>query len=785
MRGIPVHEAHCVSHGRLLPYLPILELLRTYFGITEGDGEREARQKIAEALLLLDRDFEPALPMFFDFLGVADPDRPVQAPGPAMQRRLFGAVRRVVEAEARREPSVVLVEDLHWIDDASAEFLVHLIDGALAAHGLMLLNFRPEFRAAWMERTGYRQIPLLPFDRDAVDALLANLLGHHPSVAGLGALLHERTGGTPFFIEEVVRELAETGALEGEPGNYRLTTPLVDVHVPATVQAVLAARIDRLAEPEKALLQTASVIGKEFSEHALGAVSDLPEAELRAACASLVRSELLVERELYPQPLYGFFHPLTQEVAYGSQLVERRRRVHAAVARMLQNGDPGLLDERAALIAHHLEGAGENAEAARWLHRAQGWILRKGALGELGRHDRKILTLLDGAPETEDFVTLWIEVATAVLLTQVWFGQHVADADALLARSEQLAKRVANPWVRATPTEVRGVLTLLRAGLEGQRVLRDPGAGLRNRQDVGRRGAAARQHHPATCSPETTVRPALRGSCSRRTSTVTTPTSTSLGHPVSIQRYYHAMALMETGQLAKARELLDALAAEGFEYNIDEERFRILLAELSGDTAGTLERGRRAMATIEGYTGVHQTQSIQCVAALEALACANLLNARWQPCAEAAREALAIAAASSVGNWIAPPLLAQLAEAELGLGEIEAARRTADEAVARMRKHETRGRETRALLARARVLLATEGVSGVTRIRRDLDDALALCDRNGTPAWEPLIREEAARLHALCGESHRAAQEKRAALELYTNLGATGHAARLRGELAS
>ena len=300
-RGIPVHEAHCVSHGRLLPYLPILELLRTYFGITEGDGEREARQKIAAALLLLDRDLETALPMFFDFLGVPDPDRPVQAQGPAMQRRLFGAVRRVVEAEARREPSVVLVEDLHWIDDASAEFLAHLIDGALATHGPMLLNFRPEFRAAWMERNGYRQIPLLPFDRDAVDALLANLLGHHPSVAGLGALLHERTGGTPFFIEEVVRELAEVGALEGEPGSYRLTTPLVNVHVPATVQAVLAARIDRLPEPQKALLQTASVIGKEFSEHALGAVSDLPEAELRAACASLVRAELPVERELYPQ----------------------------------------------------------------------------------------------------------------------------------------------------------------------------------------------------------------------------------------------------------------------------------------------------------------------------------------------------------------------------------------------------------------------------------------------------------------------------------------------------
>jgi hypothetical protein len=134
-RGIPVREAHCVSHGRLVPYLPILELLRTYFGIGEQDGEREVRQKIAGALLLLDRELEPGLPMFFDFLGVPDPERPMVEQGTAMQRRLFGAVRRVVEAEARRQPGVVLMEDLHWIDDASAEFLTPLIDGVLASRG--------------------------------------------------------------------------------------------------------------------------------------------------------------------------------------------------------------------------------------------------------------------------------------------------------------------------------------------------------------------------------------------------------------------------------------------------------------------------------------------------------------------------------------------------------------------------------------------------------------------------------------------------------------------------
>src|SRR5262249_45853194 len=256
-------------------------------------------------------------------------------------------------------------------------------------------------------------------------------------------------------------------------------------------------------------------------------------------------------------------------------------------------------------------------------------------------------------------------------------------------------------------------------------------------------------------------------------------------NPLRHMRYYHAMALMESGRLAEGRALLDTLAADSFEYPVDEERFRILLAELSGEVAGTLERGRRAMATIEGYAGVHQTQSIQRVAALEAVACSNLLHARWQPSADAAREALAIAEATGVGRWVASPLRAQLSEAELGMGAGEAALRTADEAVARMRRHEMRGRETRALLARARVLLATEGVSAVAAIRRNLDDALALCERYGIAAWEPLIREEATRLYVLRGESDRAAQEQRTVLELYTRLGATGHAARLRRELAS
>jgi hypothetical protein len=228
--------------------------------------------------------------------------------------------------------------------------------------------------------------------------------------------------------------------------------------------------------------------------------------------------------------------------------------------------------------------------------------------------------------------------------------------------------------------------------------------------------------------------------------------------------------LIETGAFAEGRALLDELARGSFEYTIDEERFRILLAELSGDSSGTMERGQRAMAALERDAG--ELVTIARVAALEALAAAHLLNRSWAGCAEAAREALALGDRTAVGLWIALPLQAHLAEAELGLGDAAAAQQVADGAVGGLRRHELRGRETRALLARIRVLLATTGAAAAERVQRDIDDALALCELNGTPPWEPLLREEQARLYALCGQPERAAEERRA----------TGHAARMRRE---
>src|SRR5262249_20765318 len=225
---------------------------------------------------------------------------------------------------SEEQPTITLVEDLHWLDEASGEFLAHMVDARAGSRTLLLLNFRPEFHAEWMQKSWYRQIPLMPLGKEAIAELLSDLLGTGPIIASLVDPIHARTSGNPFFMEEVVQSLIESKQLKGERGAYRLVTPIEQLEVPATVQAVLAARIDRLPEREKRLLQTASVIGKDFAEQLLAEVAELSPEELKASLAALHRAEFVHEQAIYPVAEYAFKHPLTQEVALGSLLKDRR-----------------------------------------------------------------------------------------------------------------------------------------------------------------------------------------------------------------------------------------------------------------------------------------------------------------------------------------------------------------------------------------------------------------------------------------------------------------------------
>jgi predicted ATPase len=210
-REIAVYEAHGIAHGKAVPLLPILEFWRGYFGITEHDTPRAARDKIAGRMLLLDETLVEGLPLLFDFLGVPDPERSAPPLGPEVrQRLLLDLIRRLARARSAREPAVVLFEDLHWFDRASEEFIENVVvEVAPGNRTLVLLNFRPEYHAAWMQRSYYQQLPLLPLGPEAIEELFADLLGGDPSLHPLRELVRERTGGNPFFIEEIVQSLIE------------------------------------------------------------------------------------------------------------------------------------------------------------------------------------------------------------------------------------------------------------------------------------------------------------------------------------------------------------------------------------------------------------------------------------------------------------------------------------------------------------------------------------------------------------------------------------------------
>jgi|SRR5689334_9780539 len=440
-RGIEVFECQAQAHGKTIPFMPVLQMLRSYFGIADGDSERIAREKIAGRALLLDSGFSEDLPLLFDFLGVPDPDRPLpQLSAEARHRALRGAVCRLVRAPNRRDSIVTIVEDLHWMDEGSAILLGELISSVAGTKTLAIVNFRPEYQSPWTTEDTYRGISLEPLGPEHTRELLHDLAGEDPSLDGLGELIHERTAGNPFFVEEIVRGLAEAGYLEGERGAFRLARPVEDAGVPASVQTVLAARIDRLGPAAKRLLQAASVTSEEIGERALELVSGQGGDDgYRAALCELTDGGFLYETEIYPERVFAFRHPLTREVAYGSQLAEQRAATHAATARALIELNPDRHDELAALIASHMESGGETREAARWSARAAHWAGSSRPQDAL-RLWRRAMELTEQLEEDEE--TRAMAVATRLLqLDFAWrLGMDSEEEARLAAEAEEMAR---------------------------------------------------------------------------------------------------------------------------------------------------------------------------------------------------------------------------------------------------------------------------------------------------------------------------------------------------------
>ncbi|MCI0410764.1 MAG: hypothetical protein L0191_19755, partial [Acidobacteria bacterium] len=276
-----------------------------------------------------------------------------QLDAPQRRQHTFLALKRVLLRESQTQPVLLVCEDLHWVDTETQALLESLIESLPTARLLLLVNYRPDYRHGWGSKTYYTQLRLDPLPPGSADAFLQALLGDDPNLAPLTPLLIERTEGNPFFLEESVQTLVETGVLVGEPGAYRVAHALPTIQVPATVKAVLAARIDRLPPEEKHLLQTAAVIGTEVPLALLQAAVELPEEVLRLGLAHLQDAEILYEVSLFPKLVYTFKHALTREVAYGSLLQERRRTLHARIVEAIEELYADRVVEQVERLAHH------------------------------------------------------------------------------------------------------------------------------------------------------------------------------------------------------------------------------------------------------------------------------------------------------------------------------------------------------------------------------------------------------------------------------------------------
>jgi tetratricopeptide (TPR) repeat protein len=409
-----------VSYGKATPYFPVIDLLKHYCHVDDGDEARTIRAKVTGQVLTLDETLQETLPALLALLDAVPADSPfLQLDPPQRRQRTLDGLKRLLLRESQVQPLLLVFEDLHWLDTETQALLDRLVESLPTTRLLLLVNYRPEYQHGWGSKTYYTQLRLDPLPPASAGEFLQALLGDDPSLAPLKQLLIARTEGNPFFLEESVRTLVETEVLVGATGAYRLLKPLQGMPVPATVQAVLAARIDRLAPEEKHLLQTAAVIGTEVPLPLLRAIAELPEEAFYRSLAHVQAAEFLYETRLFPGQEYTFKHALTHEVAYNSLLLERRRVLHAKIVEALEALYPDRLAEYAERLAQHTFRGEVWDKAVAYGRQAGTRALARSALREAVACFEQALAALKHLPESratqEQAIDLRFDLRNALL----------------------------------------------------------------------------------------------------------------------------------------------------------------------------------------------------------------------------------------------------------------------------------------------------------------------------------------------------------------------------------
>src|SRR5215472_2385735 len=667
--GVALHHARALSHGRMLPFHVLVALARSLFGVAEGGSPSDVRDAVTRGL----EDTQPdpiALDFWLDLFGVSD-----HAPAPSgvdpdeRRARLFRSLFDLIQARAGRELTMLWLEDLHWLDSASEAALEMLVERLLAQESagskiLLLATTRPEYRPGWSARV--EGLSLAPLAWEDSRMLLDDWLGPDGRLAPLRARIDARARGNPLFVEEMIRSLVERGVLHGERGDYLAATPSEEIALPETVQAVLASRIDRLADRDKDVLQAAAVVGQDVPIELLRAVVDLPSPELAASLDRLSSAELLGPAESPVE--HAFRHPLAQEVAYRTQLLDRRRGTHAAIARALLTIHQSLDATHAALLAHHFDEAGERLEAARW-HEQAGRRVARSDPADGVRHCRRVTALLAAVPESRE--TLMLELTSRIALLEIGriAGIEEREARDLFDEARAVAERLDDKAGHAFLLTSYGRLCGLAGDVEQYLACAERAAQLAEGSDpmfefemrsvlahaelaVGRLAAArATAEHALTAVSRA---PGLREAIAR---------STAPG----LCRVWWALASAHLGRTAEAEAALQALIVEDSEPALQAlygtHAFLCEALRLRGDLPGALGHGRRAVELAYEHGSVFSR-----VEAGAFLGAAELAHGDLTTATRVLEQALALARARRTALWYEPRILATLADARLAAG---------------------------------------------------------------------------------------------------------------------
>jgi len=446
--GWLVLEANSTSYGHATPYLPVTELLRDYFHVDAQEDTQSIREKVSGKILTLNPSLQDAILPVLDLLNALDDDHPFRSLDPQQHRqKTYQAITRLLLSESRVQPVTAIFEDLHWYDSLTLGLLHELVVQAQESRLLLVVSYRPEFRDEWRNRPNYRQLHLDPLASESLAALLQALLGSNPNLQILKSFLMQRASGNPFFVEEIVRALVDTGVIEGARSNYRLAKPFAGHEVPPTVQAVLAARIDALPAAEKRLLQEASVIGHDVLFALLRAISGLQEDELRGLLDDVQASEFLYATQLFPDLQYTFTHSLTHDVTYNGVLLERRRDIHARIVDAIEKLYAGRLGEQIERLAHHAVRGDLKEKAVHYLRQSGAKAAARSALADAQACFEQALGILRTQPESITTLEQGFEIRLELrpVLRQLGEGRqmldHLREAEAIALRLQDDHRR--------------------------------------------------------------------------------------------------------------------------------------------------------------------------------------------------------------------------------------------------------------------------------------------------------------------------------------------------------